>query len=131
MPFCKTGSPDTGLMWHGTVKPRLGFPGISSPAFVCCFFVRSRPHWAGKIPAGSGWHNILCAHIRQEQGNLFHPRDERMALRSNWTNLGLTSLPEPMTVARGMPGADWIPEPSTGKSYAYHVGSTNQDPHWS
>ena len=44
-----------------------------------------------------------------------------------WTNFGLTSLPGSMTIARGIPGLDWIPEHSTGKRCAYPAGSLSPD----
>lgn len=119
-------------MWHRTERPSLGFPKIFVPASICCCFVLSRHHlcWQDGRQQPLGQHAV-CSCSARARKPVFHPQDERIFLQSNWTNLGFTSLPGPMTVTREMPSADWIPKYNTGKRFIYNAGSTNQDPGWS
>lgn len=129
---CKTGSPEAGLRWTVQGSPRLHSP--RSPALLSSVLLCSQQallvlaRWP---PAAPGATCSVFMFGKGARKPLFQPQDERTFSQSNWTYVGLISFPEPMTVAREMPGADWIPEHNTAKRCAYHAGSANQDPHWS
>lgn len=93
-----------------------------NPLLLLCFqqtsFVLAR--WS---PSALGAMCCVFLVSKRARKPLFYPRNERMFLQSNWTNLDLTSLPGPMTVTRGMPGADWILDYNTCRKLTYSPGT--------